>query len=235
MADYQKVSIIIPVYNELSTIQTVLDQVRSVPTYSLQKEIVLVDDHSTDGTAEFVKNLNDPQVRIFIHEQNQGKGGALHTGFKLATGDIVVIQDADLEYDPNEIESVLMPIMDQDAEVVYGSRYLKQAAGLGFWHSFFNKLFTRFSNLLTGQSLTDIMTCYKAFSRTSLTLVVDRLESKRFGFEPEITMKISRAGLKIVEVPVNYFPRSKGQGKHMNFKGQVESLWALIKYSILTK
>lgn len=232
MAVYKKVSIIIPVYNEGATIQSVLDQVMSASVGSMEKEIILVDDHSTDGTTEFVKKLDSPQIKIFIHEINQGKGGALHTGFKQATGDIVVIQDADREYNPDEIENVLMPFLNLAAEVVYGSRYLKKTHGLGFWHSFFNKSFSRFSNLLTGQDLTDIMTCYKAFNREALDSVLHSLESKRFGFEPEITMKISKEGYRIVEVPITYYPRSKGQGKHMNFKGQLESLWALLKYGL---
>lgn len=232
MVDYKKVSIVIPVYNERATIETVLDQVKSVPVLGMEKEIILVDDHSTDGTTEFVNNLNDPKIKVFIHEINLGKGGALHTGFKQATGDIVVIQDADLEYDPNEIEGVLAPFLNSDAQVVYGSRYLGHQAGLGFWHSFFNKSFSKFSNLLTGQRITDIMTCYKAFSRLALNSTVDELRSKRFGFEPEITAKISSAGFKIFEVPVTYRPRSKGQGKHMNLKGQIESLIALVRYGL---
>ncbi|MEJ0021075.1 MAG: glycosyltransferase family 2 protein [Candidatus Doudnabacteria bacterium] len=232
--DYKKVSIIIPVYNERATVQIVLDQVKAVSIGNMEKEIILVDDHSTDGTTELLKNLNDPQIIVFTHEINLGKGGALHTGFKQASGDIVVIQDADLEYDASEIEKVIAPFLEQNAHVVYGSRYLEKQ-GLSFWHSFFNRIFTGFSNRLTGQNLTDIMTCYKAFNRQALSSVVDKLESKRFGFEPEVTAKLHRAGFTIIEVPVSYRPRSRGEGKHMNFKGQVESLWALVKYSLLKK
>ena len=235
MHEYQSVSIVIPVYNERSTIQSVLDRVKAVSTGGLAKEIILVDDHSTDGTMDVVRNLHDPEVKVFIHDQNQGKGGALHTGFRKATGDIVVIQDADLEYDPRDIEKVLAPFWNQEAEVVYGSRYLEKNPGLEFWHSFFNQLFTKVSNLLTGQRLTDVMTCYKAFSRSSLNAVLDKLESKRFGFEPEITARLSQAGFKICEVPVGYQPRGRGQGKHMNLKGQLDSLRALIKYSLIKK
>lgn len=233
MSDYKKVSIIIPVYNERSTIQTVLDQVKLASTLNLDKEIILVDDYSTDGTTGFLKNLNDPSFRIFFHEKNQGKGAALHTGFAHATGDIIVIQDADLEYDPAEIQIVLKPFLENNALVVYGSRYLNPGDGLGFWHSLFNKMFTHVGNLLIGQKITDIMTCYKAFDRRALSLVLNKLESRRFGFEPEVTAKASRSGFQIIEVPVSYHPRSKGEGKHMNFKGQIESLLALIKYSIL--
>lgn len=232
MSEYKKVSIVIPVYNERGTIQTVLDQVKIASTFGLEKEIILIDDHSTDGTTDFVKNLNDPQILVSIHEVNQGKGAALHTAFEQATGDIVVVQDADLEYDPAEIEKVLAPFIQSDAQVVYGSRYLNPSEGLSFWHSFFNKLFTKAGNLLIGQKITDLMTCYKAFNRQALDTVVKNLESKRFGFEPEITAKITRAGFEIIEVPISYHARSAGEGKHMNFKGQIESLLALIKYSI---
>lgn len=230
-----KVSIVIPVYNETKTIQTVIDQVKAASVLNLEKEIILVDDCSTDGTRQFLESLNDPVLRIIYHEQNQGKGAALHTGFKQATGDIAVIQDADLEYDARDIEIVLGPFLQNQAKVVYGSRYLKPDQGLSFWHSFLNKLFTRLSNLLTGLNITDLMTCYKAFHREVLDKIKDQLESERFGFEPEVTAKVSRLGYKIVEVPVSYHPRSKVEGKHMNFKGQIESLWALIKYSILVK
>ena len=232
MLKYQKVSIIIPVYNERATIETLLSQVQAADTLGLEKEIILVDDHSTDGTKEFVKNLNYPKLKVLVHEKNQGKGGALHTGFDAATGDIVVIQDADLEYDPEEIHKVLQPFFDSNAQVVYGSRYLNPSEGLGFWHSFFNKAFTQLGNLLIGQKITDLMTCYKAFTRPALSSFVSKLESKRFGFEPEVTARVSKAGFKIVEVPISYSPRSHGEGKHMNFKGQVESLGALIKYSL---
>lgn len=231
--EYQKVSIIIPVYNERSTIEQVLSQVKAAGAAGLEKEIILVDDCSTDGTTQTLKNLADPALRIFFHDINQGKGAALKTGFQQATGDIVVVQDADLEYDPAEIQKVLQPFLNSDAQVVYGSRYLKPSAGLGFWHSFFNKSFTTVGNSLTGQKITDLMTCYKAFNKTALSSFLSKVESKRFGFDPEVTARVSRAGFKIVEVPISYRPRSHGEGKHMNLKGELESLWALIKYSIL--
>jgi len=231
--DYKKISIVIPVYNERSTIEVLLDQVKKAGTLGLEKEIVLVDDRSTDGTAEFVRKIQEPNFKIIVHEINQGKGGALHTGFNAASGDIVVVQDADLEYDPAEIEKVLRPFLENRADVVYGSRYLEPSEGLGFWHSFFNKLFTQIGNLFAGLKITDLMTCYKAFNRKALNAVKDKLESKRFGFEPEITARLAQAGFKIIEVPISYHPRSREQGKHMNFKWQLESLWALIKYSFL--
>jgi glycosyltransferase involved in cell wall biosynthesis len=234
MNKYQTVSIIIPVYNERATIEVLLAQVLAADTLGLKKEIILIDDSSTDGTTDFVRSLNHPEIKSFVHEKNQGKGGALHTGFDQATGDLVVIQDADLEYDPAEIHKVLRPLVDSASHVVYGSRYLNPSEGLGFWHSFFNKAFTQFGNVLIGQRITDLMTCYKAFTRESLNSFVHKLESKRFGFEPEVTARVARSGFKIIEVPISYSPRSKGEGKHMNFKGQVESLIALIKYSIIS-
>jgi glycosyltransferase involved in cell wall biosynthesis len=230
--DYKKVSIVVPVYNEKGTIEQVLELVKKANVLNLEKEIILVDDFSTDGTREYLESLIDPSLKIIYHQKNQGKGAALHTGFASATGGIVVVQDADLEYDPAEIEKVLKPFFERQASVVYGSRYLDPSQGLGFWHSFFNKSFTQVGNILIGQKITDIMTCYKAFSREVLNKIVPKLESERFGFEPEITAKVSRLGYKIVEVPISYQPRTKNEGKHMNFQGQIESLLALVKYSL---
>jgi glycosyltransferase involved in cell wall biosynthesis len=228
-----KISIIIPVYNEEKTIEELLNQVLKAPVLGSEKEIILVDDNSSDRTREFLKNLNNPDITIIYHDVNQGKGAAIHTGFAKATGDIVVIQDADLEYNPNEIESILQPFFSNNAKVVYGSRYLKPSEVLGFWHSFFNRAFTYVGNLLIGQRITDLMTCYKAFSREVLDKILPNLESKRFGFEPEVTAKVSKLGYKIYEVPVSYNPRTVDEGKHMNLRGQLESLFALIKYSLL--
>lgn len=229
---YKKVSIVIPIYDEEKTIKQVLGAVRSANVLGLEKEIILVDDFSTDGTRAILQNLNDSTLKIIYLPENRGKGAALHEGFAAATGDIAVIQDADLEYDPAEIEKVLRPFIESDAKIVYGSRYLVPSEGLGFWHSLFNKLFTQVGNILIGQKITDIMTCYKAFDREIIDKVFPTLESKRFGFEPEVTAKISKLGFKIMEVPISYQPRTHHQGKHMNFKGQIESLLALIKYSL---
>jgi glycosyltransferase involved in cell wall biosynthesis len=230
--EYKKVSIVIPVYNELGTIEQLLNEVKSANVLGLQKEIILVDDFSSDGTTQWLQTQSDAAHRTIYHRENQGKGAALHTGFAAATGDLVVVQDADLEYDPAEIEKVLKPFFETDVKVVYGSRYLNPSKGLGFWHSFFNRLFTMVSNILTGQKITDIMTCYKAFNKEVLENVVPSLQSQRFGFEPEVTAKITRAGYKILEVPISYTPRTKDEGKHMNFQGQIESLLALIKYTL---
>jgi glycosyltransferase involved in cell wall biosynthesis len=230
--EHKKVSIVIPVFNEIATIKILIEHVKNAPTLNLEKEIILIDDCSTDGTVDFLKILNDPLLTIGYHSENKGKGAALRKGFGFATGDIVVIQDADLEYDPNEIEKVLKPFLDNSVKVVYGSRYLQPNASLDFWHSSFNKFFTFFSNVLTGQKITDIMTCYKAFDMEVLYKILPLLKSDRFGFEPEVTAKISKLDYKIFEVPISYKPRTKTAGKHMNFRGQLESLWALIKYSL---
>jgi glycosyltransferase involved in cell wall biosynthesis len=233
-----KVSIVIPVYNERGTIEQVLEQVRAADVLGMEKEVVIIDDASTDGSQNYVSNYvvnSGVNYKFISHEQNQGKGASLHDGFAATSGDIIVIQDADLEYDPAEIRAVLKPFVTQSAQVVYGSRYLNPTEKLGFWHSFFNKLFTAIANFLIRQKITDIMTCYKAFSREVMDKVLPQLHSQRFGFEPEVTAKVTRLGYKIIEVPISYQPRSKSEGKHMNFQGQVESLLALLKYTVFKK
>jgi glycosyltransferase involved in cell wall biosynthesis len=234
--EYRKVSIVIPIYNEQATIEQVLDLVKKVSVLGLEKEIILVDDFSTDGTREILEKIHEPNIKVIFLPENQGKGAALHSGFIAATGDIALIQDADLEYDPHEIEKVLRPFFEYNAQVVYGSRYLEPTTGLNFLHTQFNKLFTNVGNILMSQRITDIMTCYKAFSREVVDKVFDKvfptLESKRFGFEPEVTAKVTKLKYKIFEVPISYKPRNHHQGKHMNFRGQIDSLLALIKYSL---
>ncbi len=232
MQEYKKISIIIPVYNERGTIQSVIDLVNKATTAHLEKEIILIDDNSNDGTIEVIKKVNQSNLKVILHEQNKGKGGALHSGFKEATGDIIVIQDADLEYNPRDIEKIIQPFIYQNAKVVYGSRYLDPSRGLIFWHSFLNRVFTEFANIFTGLKLTDIMTCYKAFNKEVLGSIINSLKSKRFGFEPEVTVRIGKAGYKIVEVPVSYRPRSRKEGKHMSLKGELECLWTIIRYSL---
>lgn len=231
---YSKVSIVIPVYNERRTILSVLDVVLKAPVCGLEKEIILVDDCSTDGTRDLLGEIKNPHVRLVFQKQNGGKGAALQSGFKHASGDIIIVQDADLEYDPFEYELLIEPFLKNKAEVVYGSRYLK--SGLRqvprFWHTAFNKLFTMFSNALTNIYLTDAQTCYKVFSKKVLNKDMLNLQSKRFGFDPEFTSKIARGGYKIMEVPVSYYPRSSQAGKHMNFKSQLETVWCLIKYNL---
>lgn len=232
MSQFRKISIVIPVYNEVNTIKNIIDQVVLINTFNISKEIIVVDDHSTDGTTELLNSINNPEIKSIHLSENQGKGAALKRGFMEAAGDIVIVQDGDSEYDPKEINKVLKPLVETKAKVVYGSRYISPSTGLGFWHSLFNKWFTFFGNWLLGANLTDIMTCYKAFDREVLNTFLHKLEAKRFGFEPEVTARVIKAGYKIYEVPISYSPRSSAEGKHMNLKGQLDSLKALIKYSI---
>jgi glycosyltransferase involved in cell wall biosynthesis len=231
---YRKISIVIPVYNEKRTILAVLDVVLSAPVCGLEKEVLLVDDCSTDGTRDVLKGITDSRVRVVLKDKNGGKGSSLHEGFKQASGDIVIVQDADLEYDPHEYELLIKPFLDNKADVVYGSRYLK--SGLRqvpkFWHTAFNKLFTMFSNMMTNQYLTDVQTCYKVFNYKVLEEVGKKLTSERFGFDPEFTAKISRGGYKIMEVPVSYYPRSKQAGKHMNLRSELETVWCAVKFNL---
>ena len=227
-----KLSIVIPVYNEIRTLPEVLEKLRKLETPNLDREFIIIDDCSTDGTVDFLRSIQETSWRTIYHSTNQGKGAALAEGFKHAAGDIVIIQDADLEYDPAEIPKVIEPIVNKISKVVYGSRYLLPDPKLKFWHSAFNKLFTKLSNLFTGQQLTDVMTCYKAFDKQTLDKISPWLDSKRFGFEPEVTILVSREGVKIYEVPIAYRPRYTAEGKHMNFFGELETLVALIKYSI---
>jgi glycosyltransferase involved in cell wall biosynthesis len=227
---YKKISFIVPVFNEIKTVPQIIEKIKAADVSGLVKEIILVDDYSTDGTREYLKNISEPNIQVFFKEQNQGKGACLKLGFAQATGDIVIIQDADLEYDPAEVGKIIDVFQkDPKVSVVYGSRYLTKSHEHKFWHTKFNQLFTAFSNLLTGQHLTDIMTCYKAFDRAVLNKIVPMLRSQRFGFEPEVTVLISKLGYKIKEVPISYIPRNTKEGKHMNFKANLECLLVLVK------
>jgi len=196
-----KLSIVIPVYNEKHTIEEVIDRVREIDV-GMEKEIVIVDDGSKDGTQDVLNNLNFPDTKTFFHAKNQGKGAALHTGFSNAKGDIILIQDADLEYDPAEYPTLLKPILDGRADVVYGSRFLGGPHRvLFFWHYVGNKFLTTLSNMLSNLNLSDMETCYKVIKRDVLDRIT--LKSKRFGFEPEITIKLAKLKAKIYEVPIS--------------------------------
>jgi glycosyltransferase involved in cell wall biosynthesis len=226
-----KLSIVIPCYNELKTIETVVDAVRNCPYQN--KEIIVVDDYSTDGTREKIKTKIESIVdKVIYHDQNQGKGAALRTGIKNSTGDIVIVQDADLEYDPNEIPKVIQPILDGVADVVYGTRFMGSHSHrvLYFWHMVGNKLLTTLSNILTNINLTDMETCYKAFTREVIWSI--EIEEDRFGFEPEITAKIAKKRCRIYEVGISYYGRRYEEGKKIGWRDAFSAVRCIIKYNL---
>jgi len=226
-----KLSVVIPVYNEAATIRRILELVDGLNP-GIQKELVVVDDCSTDGTREQLKKLavEHPAWRVEYHSVNRGKGAALRTGFAAATGDVVIIQDADLEYDPLDYPVLLKPIMEGRADVVFGSRFLGGGSHrvLFFWHSIGNRLLTLFSNMMTNLNLTDMEVCYKVFRRDVLQSL--RLQEDRFGFEVEITAKVARGKWRIYEVPVSYYGRSYEEGKKITWKDGVRAFWCILKY-----
>jgi len=221
-----KLSVVIPVYNEVGTIKEIVSRVQAV---DLEKEIIIVDDGSTDGTRELLPEitLSHENIRVLYHDRNQGKGAALRTGFEGATGDIVIIQDADLEYDPREYPVLLAPILDGRADIVYGSRFLGGPHRvLFFWHYLGNKFLTLLSNALTNLNLTDMETCYKVFRREVLNDI--QLKSNRFGFEPEFTAKIAKKGFRIYETSISYSGRTYAEGKKIGWKDGVKAIFAII-------
>jgi glycosyltransferase involved in cell wall biosynthesis len=224
-----KLSIVIPVYNEDETIHEILSRVKALP---VAKEIIVVDDGSTDCTRDLLRLVEgQPEISVLYKERNEGKGAALRTGFAHATGDIVVVQDADLEYDPRDILPLLRPIMEGEADVVYGSRFLgEERQDPSFLHRLGNRLLTRASNLLTGLALTDMETCYKAFRRAALANITIRQD--RFGFEPEITAKLARRGCRFLEAPVRYDARSYREGKKIGVRDGFNALWCIVRYGV---
>lgn len=235
-----KLSIVIPVYNEKKTILEIIKAVKGVnlPTEISEKEIVLVDDCSKDGTRDILKKITDPEIRIFYHEKNKGKGGALNTGFQKTTGDIVIIQDADLEYDPNEYPRLLKPILDDKADVVFGSRFVGGDSHriLYFWHTMMNKFLTLLSNVFSDLNLTDMETCYKVFRKSILEQIT--IEENRFGFEPEITAKVGELSrtknVRLYEVGISYYGRTYDEGKKIGWRDGVRALWCIFKYNTST-
>jgi glycosyltransferase involved in cell wall biosynthesis len=223
-----KLSIIIPVYNEKNTIEEIIHRVLNVEI-GLEKEIIIVDDCSQDGTREILEGLNQPNIKVYFHSKNQGKGAALQTGFSKAEGDIILIQDADLEYDPREYPILLEPILDGRADAVYGSRFLGGPHRvLFFWHYIGNRLLTTFSNMLSNLNLTDMETCYKAFKREVLNKIT--VKSKRFGFEPEITTKLAKLKCKIYEVPISYSGRDYNEGKKVGWKDGIAAIFHILRF-----
>lgn len=224
-----KISVVVPVYNEKHTIESIVSRIKAVP---LEKEIVIVDDFSHDGTRDILSKLNGGEVKIILHEKNMGKGAALRTGFSNVTNDIVIVQDADLEYDPDEYHKLIKPILDGKADVVYGSRFMGSEPHrvLYFWHMVGNKILTFFSNIFTNLSLTDMETCYKVFKREVIKNIT--IEENRFGFEPEITAKLAKMDLRIYEVGISYAGRSYKEGKKINWKDGVSAIRCIIKYSL---
>ena len=232
---FKKLSIVIPVYNEQKTLEQIVDLVQKAPIKNLEREIILIDDSSTDGTKKIYKKLQKKykNIKVILKEINEGKGAALRTGFNNATGDIVLIQDADLEYDPNEYSILLEPILNGVADVVYGSRFLnpKPHRVLYYTHYVANKLLTNFSNLFTNLNLTDMETCYKVFTKDILSKV--SLKQNRFGFEPEITAKIAKIkGIRIYEVGISYYGRTYEEGKKIGFKDFLKALYCVVRYGV---
>ena len=223
-----KISVVMPVYNEVDTIEEILSRVEKV---AIKKEIIVIDDSSIDGTCERLKEIaaDKENVKVIYHNRNKGKGAALRTGFESVTGDIVIIQDADLEYDPNEYPKLLEPITDGRADVVYGSRFIGGPHRvLFFWHYVGNKLLTLISNALTNLNLTDMETCYKVFKSQILKDI--NLKSNRFGFEPEFTAKVSKMRLRIYEVPISYSGRTYSEGKKITWKDGIVALGLIFWY-----
>ena len=227
-----KLSIVMPAYNEERTLREIVSRVLAVDLPGIEKELVIVDDGSTDRTREILRELDGRGgVRALFQPRNMGKGAAVWTGMRASTGDIVVVQDADLEYDPREYPTLLRPILEGEADVVYGSRFLGTPQGhrvLYFWHTVGNRFLTLMSNVFTNLNLTDMETCYKALVRD----VVDRLdlESKRFGIEPEITCKVSRMKARIFEVPISYHGRTYEEGKKIGLKDAFQAVWVILRY-----
>lgn len=236
---YKKLSVVIPCYNESKTIEELVKKVLAANSCGLEKEIIIVDDGSKDGTRDILdKYIKNIDFKIIIHKKNSGKGGALKTGFAQTTGDIVLIQDADLEYDPSEYPILLSPIIENRADVVYGSRFMggRPHRVVYYWHSVMNSFLTTFSNMMTNINLTDMETCYKVFKGDIIRKIAPKLESQRFGFEPEITAKLSKIkNIRFYEVGISYYGRTYDEGKHINWRDGLKAFWEIFKYNVIEK
>ncbi len=226
-----KLSVVIPAYNERTTIEDIVRRVREV---EFDKEMIIVDDCSKDGTRDILQRIEREakDIRVIYHDTNRGKGAALRTGFAAATGELVIVQDADLEYNPQEFHKLAKPIMDGRADVVYGSRFLssEERRVLFYWHSLGNKALTTLSNMFTNLNLSDMETCYKMFRSDVLKNIT--IQENRFGFEPEITAKVARLGCRVYEVGISYSGRDYSQGKKVGWKDGVRAMWCIVKYSV---
>jgi len=231
-----KLSVVIPAYNERDTVHALMKRVAAAPVPdSMEIEIIVVDDGSADGTRDLLQELEktqNPPFRLIMHPKNRGKGAALRTGFEHATGDIILVQDADLEYNPRDYPQLLQPILDDEADVVYGSRFLGGPHRvLFFWHYLGNLFLTMLSNIFTDLNLSDMETCYKVFRAEVLKSM--KLNSNRFGIEPEMTAKISKAKVRIYEVPISYHGRTYAEGKKIGWRDGVTAIWAILRYNLL--
>ncbi len=229
-----RLSIVIPAYNEKDTIKDLLFAVEGASLPGIEKEIIVVDDGSTDGTRDILREARG--IKVILHERNQGKGGAIKTGFKQATGDIVIVQDADLEYDPNEYERLLKPILSGRADVVYGSRFVGSDPHRVLYavHYLANRFLTLLSNLFTGLNLTDMETCYKVFSREVTDSFKDKLQSKKFGIEPELTARVAKGKWRVYEVGISYYGRTYNEGKKINWKDGLAAIWHIVRFNLFS-
>ena len=225
-----KLSVIIPCFNEERTIKDLINAVKN--SVIANQEIIVIDDYSTDGTRNILKNLKDNDIKLFFHSSNKGKGAALRTGFKEATGDICIVQDADLEYDPKEYSEMIAPIIKNKADVVFGSRFQggRPHRVVYFWHRMGNGFLTLLSNIFTDLNLSDMETCYKAF-RTEIIKSI-KIKENRFGFEPEITAKISKMNLRIYEIGISYYGRTYSEGKKIGWKDGLKAIYCILKYNL---
>lgn len=241
MSEFRKLSVIIPAYNEGATIHYILNKVKEVILLNgIEKEIIIVNDCSKDNTEEaiqkYIHENSEIEIKYYKHEVNKGKGASIHTGISATTGDCIIIQDADLEYDPGEYNILLKPVLDGFADVVYGSRFMggNPHRVLFFWHTIGNKLLTSLSNMFSNLNLTDMETCYKLFNADILKSL--KLKEKRFGFEPEVTQKIAKIkGIRIYEVGISYYGRTYKEGKKINWKDGFHAIWCILKYNIFDR